>query len=134
MLYQLTDHGRSVASSLGIDSGSPPRASLEHTFWARKVAQQFERDGFNVSYEQPVIGNGVVDVVAGRSDERVAIEIETGKSDITGNLAKLRGRGFDRVVLGATSPAAVSACRHAIARVGAYADVTVELMSWLDVS
>jgi len=81
--------------------------------------------------EHPIKGDGFVDVVAERPGERVAIEIETGKSDIKMNVQKLRGLGFDRVVLVATSPSAVAACQRAL-------DTTrtrnVELMTWLDVS
>lgn len=32
ILYQLTDHGRTVATSLGVDPGPQPRASLEHRY------------------------------------------------------------------------------------------------------
>jgi hypothetical protein len=57
--------------------------------------------------EYPVEGNGVVDLLAERTGERMAVEIETGKSDIRENLSKLSGKGFDRIILLATSPAAV---------------------------
>jgi len=63
--------------------------------------------------------------------ERIAVEVETGKSDIKANLSKVADAGFDRVVLVATSPSAVGSCQRAI-------DVLdsrdVELLTWLDVS
>ena len=131
MLFQLTHHGRTVCTSLGIDPGPLPRASLEHTFWARRVAHQFEQQGFEVVLEHPIKGDGFIDVVAQRPGERVAIEIETGKSDIKMNVEKLRGLGFDRVILVATSPSAVAACHRALDAAGKR---EVELMTWLDVS
>jgi len=95
------------------------------------VARTFEENGYDVALEFTVDGNGIIDLVASRLGERVAIEIETGKSNITMNLDKLRGMGFDRVVLVATSPSAVVACQRAL---DAFADRQVELMTWLDVS
>lgn len=131
VLYELTDDGRTVCTSVGIDPGRTRRASLEHTFWASRAAKLFEERGYEVALEQPVPDDGFVDVVAERPGERVAIEIETGKSDIKQNLTKLRGKGFDRIILVATSPSAAAACQRPL---GADRQETVELMTWLDVS
>jgi hypothetical protein len=79
-------------------------------------------------------GNGIVDLLAERPGERVAIEIETGKSDIPANLAKLRDAGFSRVILLATSPSAVTACQRAIAQATTVHEASVEQLTWLDVS
>ena len=87
---------------------------------------------YEVTLEQPVPGDGVVDVVAARPGERIAVEVETGKSDIAANLSKLRGAGFDRVIVLATSPAAVAVCERAIQRLGDASGA--ELQTWLDVS
>jgi hypothetical protein len=134
VLNQLTDSGRTVCDSLGIDPGPPPRASLEHTFWARKAARSFEGKGYEAALEQPVPGDGFVDVVAERPGERVAIEIETGKSDIESNVRNALAAKFDRVVLMATSPSAVAACQRTIDGVDIRLRASVELMTWLDVS
>lgn len=131
VLYQLSDAGRAVCRGQGIELGALFRASLEHRYWAGKVARQFERDGFDVTLEKPIDGNGVVDVVAERPGERVAIEVETGKSDIKNNIEKLRGAEFDRVILIATTPSAVTRCQRTLESCG---DVNVELMTWLDVT
>ncbi len=134
VLYQLTDSGRVVASSNGIEPGPQPRASLEHKFWAHGVARGFEQRGYDVALEQPVPGDGFVDIVATRPGERVAIEIETGKSDIKMNLRNALAAGFDRIILMATSPSAVAACQRAIDVAGDDVPGGVELMTWLDVS
>ena len=134
VLNQLTDHGRSVCESVGIDPGPVPRASLEHQYWVMKVSGQFEKRGYEVTAEHPIPGDGTVDLLAVRPGERVAIEVETGKSDIKENLAKLRNAGLDRVVFVATSPAAVSACQRVIQNLGPERGPSVELMTWLDVS
>lgn len=134
MLYQLTDAGRTVCADVGIDAGPAPRVSLEHRYWARRAADLFADRGYEVTHEYAVQGNGTVDVVAERPGERIAIEIETGKSDISANLAKLSNAGFDRVILLATSPSAVGACHRAIAQLEADNALPVEQLTWLDVS
>jgi hypothetical protein len=125
ILYQLTDHGRSVCTETGIDPGPRSRESLEHRYWINQVAEHFERRGYDVSREYPVPNRGHVDLVAERPGERIAIEIETGKSDIEANQSKLKGAGFDQIIFMATSPAAVSACEKVLGD-------QVERMTWLD--
>ncbi len=134
VLYQLTDEGRSVCSSLSIDPGPRLRTSLEHAYWVMKSAEHLERKGYEVSREYAVKGNGTVDLLAERPGERVAVEVETGKSDVAGNLAKLCGKRFDRIVMVATSPAAVSACQRAMDGHEADSGQMVEPLTWLDIS
>ncbi len=87
VLNQLTNHGRSVCESIGIDPGPVPRASLEHLYWVMKVTEHFEKQGYEVTAEHAIPGDGAVDLLAERPGERVAIEVETGKSDIKANFA-----------------------------------------------
>ena len=74
-----------------------------------------------------------MDLLAEKPGERIAVEVETGKSDIKANLAKVKTAGFDRVVLVATSPAAAVACTRAVDAMGKESP-PVELLTWLDVS
>ncbi|MGB2797019.1 MAG: DUF87 domain-containing protein [Phycisphaerae bacterium] len=131
VLYELTDLGRTVCQGLGIDPGPRPRESLEHRWWVRRAAEHFEKKGYTVSHEHPIQGNGAIDLLAERPGERVAIEVETGKSDIKVNLAKVLGAGFDRVLLVATSPTAIEMCRKAFESASADTQIA-ELMTWLD--
>jgi len=134
VLYELTDAGRAVCGDLSIDAGPVPRESLEHHYWVSRAAKHFEQQGFEVTREHVVPGDGIVDVVATRANERLAIEIETGKSDIRINIEKTQQKGFDRVILIATAPSAVSACQRALETVPLETRQTVELLTWLDVS
>lgn len=130
VLYQLTDSGRIVCGTVGVDPGPRPRASLEHSYWVMKAAEHFERQGYALTYEHQIPGSGAIDLLAQRPGHHIAIEVETGKSDIAANLAKTAHAGFDRIVLLATSPEALSACQKAMAQ---QPDVHgVELMTWLD--
>jgi hypothetical protein len=134
VLYQLTDGGRAVCASIGIELGPPPRASLEHQYWVQKIAEHFEMKGYSLTREHIIQGNGAIDLLAERPGQRVAIEVETGKSDIRENIRKVQAAGFDRIVLLATSPTAVGACQRAIDEAGPEATPVPELMTWLDIS
>ena len=96
---------------------------------SRRSASDPRRDVFR---QHPVKGIGAVDVLAQRLGEKVAVEIETGKSDTKENLTKIAHADFDRIVLVATSPAGSEACRKAMAAVTD--GPPVQLLTWLDVS
>jgi hypothetical protein len=132
VLCDLTDLGRAVCGSVGVDPGARTRPGLEHSYWVAKATEYFENSGYELTAEHRIEGDGVVDLVGARPGERMAIEIETGKSDIQTNLRKLATAGFDRVILIATCPAAVTACQQAIR--DAAAPKAVELLTWLDIS
>ena len=130
ILYEFTDAGRAVCREIGIESGPRPREGLEHRYWVRKAAEHFERQGYEISEEHPIKGNGAVDLLAEKPGERVIVEVETGKSDIKTNLSKLQNAEFDRIILVATSPAAVTAVEKARRSTGQ----PTEILTWLDVS
>ena len=90
--------------------------------------------GFQVSREYQIKGNGAIDILASRPGEKVAVEIETGKSNIKENLNKITGVGFDRIVFVATSPEAITKCKAAIESRSVEQAPAVELLNWLDVS
>jgi len=81
-----------------------------------------------------VKGNESIDLFAQKNDEKIAIEVETGKSDIKANLQKSKDAGFDKVILIATSPSAVTACQKAIKKIDAGKSIAIEQLSWLDIS
>ena len=73
------------------------------------------------------------DLLAEKPGQRVAVEIETGKSDITANIEKTVKARFDRVVLVATSPAAAVACTRLVDGMKG-GTAWVEVLTWLGVS
>jgi len=103
-------------------------------YWVNKAVEHFERKGYDVTREHQIKGNGAADLLAERPGERVVVEVETGKSDIKKNLAKLAHGGFDRVVLIATGPEGVEACRRAASATGEQAPAMIEQLTWLDIS
>lgn len=133
VLYQLTDTGRSACSTIGLDPGPRPRESLEHRYWVGKAKKHFEQKGYEATREHQVKGNGAVDLLAAKPGEKIAVEVETGKSDIRMNLTKIQDAGFDRVILIATNPASAGMCQRIAAE---HAEVTghkAEVMTWLGI-
>jgi len=72
-----------------IDTSEPQHGSIAHEYWKRFYAQRFREHGYKVEFEVPR-KSGQVDVVAKKENEKIAIEIETGKSDIDRNILKLK--------------------------------------------
>lgn len=134
ILYELTSAGEAVCERLGIDPTPRGRMSLEHAYWQHKAAEHFRSRGFDVALEESIPGDGFVDVVAERPGERIAVEIETGRSDIDANLLKTRKAPFDATILVATSPEAITQCQKAIDRLDAEHRGNVQVLSWLDFS
>jgi hypothetical protein len=99
-LFDITAVGREQLKKLGIDpSSSCRRGSLLHQYWTSFVKKKFEVAGYSVREEFP-IGNGkAIDLVARKGREKIAVEIETGKSDAVGNVEKCLGAGLKQVVV-----------------------------------
>ena len=102
VLLQLTPQGK---EALGLEAGGPERPSLVHEYWKRFYAQRFQESGYAVRLEAPRT-SGRVDVLAVKEDKTIAIEIETGKSDVVRNVKQDLASGFDKVLVVATDRAA----------------------------
>jgi len=96
--------------------------------------ENFETEGYKVLREHPVKGNGAVDILAKKPGESIAIEVETGKSEVKANLKKIKDGGFDQIVVLATSPDAINVCHKTIASTDKSYSTVVEMLSWLDIS
>jgi predicted RecB family endonuclease len=77
----------------------PKNASLEHEYWKELVARRYCERGYSVEKEVHIGNNKAVDLVAIKDGRRIAIEIETGKSDIQANVEKCKEEGFNDIVV-----------------------------------
>ena len=110
------------------------RESLEQKYWVDRTARFFEKRGYGIKKEHLIKGNGAIDLLAERGGESVAIEIETGKSDIKTNLKNIIKADFDRAIVLSTSPEAVTACQKALDSIEkSKSSMQIELLTWLDV-
>jgi hypothetical protein len=129
MLCQITDAGRTVCVAHDIDPPPTSPESLEHRYWKHRAADHFKNRGYGVRIEHRVPGDGFIDVLAVNGSETLAVEIETGRSDIRKNVTKLQEAGYERIVLLATSPEANIVCDKVVSDMEA---TGVEVMTWID--
>lgn len=99
-LLKPTEQGKTFLALSGIEvKALPKNASLEHEYWKELVTQKYKAKGYNVEKEV-VIGDGkAIDLLATKGDEKIAIEIETGKSDVEANVKKCKEAGFGKVII-----------------------------------
>ena len=80
-LYDLTAAGRNV---LGIKITQPGRGGIEHRYWVEAVKNHYlNKEGFTFLEKDDI------DLVVESYNKRLAIQMETGKSDLQANLMKL---------------------------------------------
>lgn len=111
MMLRLSGQGR---KQLGLAHDERPHGSLAHEYWKQFYARKFIAEGYKVQVEAPRMG-GRVDVLARRNGDRVAIEIETGKSDAIANVRNCLRSGFERVIVVATDNEALSKVERELA-------------------
>jgi hypothetical protein len=99
-LFDLTQQGRTILRDFGykIDNTSE---GIVHRYWKHKIAQYYRDKDLNVLVEQDI--NGRPDIVVINHHKRIAVEIETGKSDVVHNVRKALKAGLDEVICVATS-------------------------------
>ena len=98
VLLELTEEGKRTLRRTDVEVPDRSRwGGLEHEYWKAKVAEHLTRLGWTVSIEEPV--NGYTDLIAQRGDEKVAVEIETGKSDWRANVVKNVKRGIVPILI-----------------------------------
>lgn len=76
---------------------------ITHEYWKKKYAEHFTKKGFEITFEKPIGEGKSVDVVATKNGKQIAIEIETGRSDILSNINKCIEANFDKIILVATT-------------------------------
>ncbi|OVE80174.1 hypothetical protein BVY01_00680 [bacterium I07] len=69
-----------------------------HEYWKEQIERFYRNRGLKVIKEIPVNGGKTADLCVLNKGKRIAIEIETGKSDFIGNIKKDLKAGFDEVV------------------------------------
>ena len=100
-ILALTEEGR---RALGLSPAPSQRDGRPvHRYWKARLAKHLRSCGYEVTEEFPVGGGKTIDLMAMRDGKRIAVEIETGNSDVEANLEKCRREGLQRVVVVATS-------------------------------
>ncbi|MGD2084553.1 MAG: hypothetical protein PVH61_00065 [Candidatus Aminicenantes bacterium] len=84
----LTDRGKDEIKDVRVEKIFNKNASWEHEYWKYRVGMLFRNKGYSVTFEYRIGKGQSVDAVAEKDGERIAIEIETGKSDYIYNVKK----------------------------------------------
>lgn len=71
--------------------------SIHHEYAKFKVGEYFRKIGYWVTFEYKIGEGKTVDVVAEKDGKKIAIEVETGKSDVIYNIKKDLEAGFEKV-------------------------------------
>jgi len=103
------------------------RESVSHEFWKRFTARRFSEEGYRVELEAKRL-EGEVDVLAQRSGETIAVEIETGTSDVVKNVRQNLRSGFSRVLVVATDNEAMRKVERALGAAGLLIKDRVEIV------
>jgi len=97
-LLSLTPTGRSI---LGLPPETGRLGGSVHRFWVDSFVKALRAKGLRAEVEAPLDGHAA-DIVTEVRGERVAIEVETGRSDWRANVDKCL-RAVDSVIIAATS-------------------------------
>ena len=114
ILLRLTQKAK---ATLGNIPAAGSRESIAHEYWKRFYARRFEQQGYRVQIEVS-LGDGRVDVLATRGQERIAIEIETGKSDVVTNVRRALRARVGKVLVVATTEDAMKKVERDLATGG----------------
>ena len=127
VLLRLSPVGR---DRFGLDRvPGPGRGSIVHEYWKRFHERAFAARGYRVRLEAPRIRtDGRMDLLAIRDRERIALEVETGESDVVSNVRRDLRERVDRVVVVATTGPARTKIERALARAGLLVPNRIEIV------
>jgi hypothetical protein len=104
IILKLTKEGKNqIDKSKTPHKKEPREGGVTHEYWKKKYAELFIDKGFDITFEKPIGEGKSVDVVATKNGKQIAIEIETGRSDILSNINKCIDANFDKIILVATT-------------------------------
>jgi len=95
----LTEKGKNAISDVKIEKVFHKKGSWEHEYWKYRVGEYYKKKGYKVTFEYDIGKGKSVDIAAEKDGKRIAIEIETGKSDYNYNIRKDLDYGFDEILV-----------------------------------
>lgn len=110
-LFDLTQKGKIVLRDLGYEFKNISEGVI-HKYWKEKIAEFYRNKNFEVLVEKNI--NGRPDIIVINHNKKVAVEIETGKSNAIANIKRALDAGFDEVVCVATNRYAEDKIRDAL--------------------
>ncbi len=109
---------KQAQKALNIDTTNPQHGSISHEYWKRFYAHRFQEQGYKVEFEVSRKTIGRVDVIASKENQKIAIEIETGKSNFIRNIQQDLLAKYDKIMVVATDKSAFDKIEKELANVG----------------
>lgn len=113
--------------SLGFDNIPARFGSVAHEYWKRYYGRLFQDYDYRISFETPR-KSGRIDVVAAGKDEKIAVEIETGKSDVVRNVKQDLLSAYSRILVVATDKSALKKVEKLLAKKGLIIPKRIEII------
>jgi hypothetical protein len=79
------------------------QGGVTHEYWKNKYAEIYRDKGYEVILEYPVGGGKTIDIAVEKDGHSIAVEIETGRSDIPANLMKCLKSDINELIFVATN-------------------------------
>jgi len=98
-LLGITEKGENILRKIGYRIEKKREGGPEHEYWKHRIAEFLMGKGYQVEIEKPIGEGKTVDIVVTKNSERIALEIETGKSDVTENILKNLNQGFSKIIV-----------------------------------
>ena len=119
---------KKAKQSLKLNDQEPTNyGSLIHEYWKWYYGDKYKAKGYQITLEHPR-ASGHTDIVVKKEKEKIAIEIETGKSDFNRNLQQNLLANYDKIIIVATNPAAFKKIERSLAETGLLMPVRIELV------
>ena len=100
IVLKLTREGKRICNEPIIKKSKDIReGGITHEYWKNKYAELLKSKGFDITFEKPIGEGKSVDVVATKNGKQIAIEVETGRSDILSNINKCLQANFDKIIV-----------------------------------
>jgi len=124
VILHLTQHAR---EALGLNVKQLRQGSIVHEYWKRFYAQRFQEQGYLVNLEVPR-KSGWIDVAAEKNGRKIAVEVETGKSDYMSNLRQNLVAKFDKILIVATGKSSCEKIEKDLLAAGLFIPHKVEIV------
>jgi Holliday junction resolvase-like predicted endonuclease len=90
--------GEKALREMGYKIEKKREGGPEHEYWKHRIAKHLKKKGYEIEIESPIGEGKTVDIVAYKGEEKIAVEIETGKSDVIENLLKNIDESFSKII------------------------------------
>lgn len=117
---------KQAKNALNLQSTEPQHGSIVHEYWKHFYAQRSREQNYQVSLEAPR-PSGNIDIVAQKNGQKIAIEIETGKSDFLRNVRQNLLGKYDIIIVIATDKSAYEKIEKDLAAAGLLIPPKVQL-------